>query len=76
MVCQQLLIVFAIFTERSQITLPTMQGEKSSTGAMAAFTFLMFIGFSLAGMFLYMFRAHIIKVENFQVIDPVNSNDI
>jgi hypothetical protein len=70
-IAQQLLIVFAIFVERGQLVSSSNQGVKSSAEAMAAFCFLMFLGFSLSGMFIYMFRAHVIKVEQFNALETI-----
>ena len=68
-IAHQLLIVFSIFVERGQMVSTNNQGVKSAAEAFAAFCFLMFLGFSLSGMFIYMFRAHVIKTEQFDALE-------
>jgi hypothetical protein len=61
--CQQMLIIFAIFIEKSKdSSLPSIEIQVFQ--AMAAFAFLLFFSFSTFGILLTVFRDDIIKSKS------------
>jgi uncharacterized protein YacL len=60
--CQQMLIIFALFVEESQVT-TQISSDKSTYRAMAAFCFLLFLVYATFGILLAVFRDDIIKYE-------------
>eukprot|EP00597_Dinobryon_sp_UTEXLB2267_P002776 CAMPEP_0170074476 /NCGR_PEP_ID=MMETSP0019_2-20121128/11773_1 /TAXON_ID=98059 /ORGANISM="Dinobryon sp., Strain UTEXLB2267" /LENGTH=93 /DNA_ID=CAMNT_0010284803 /DNA_START=329 /DNA_END=610 /DNA_ORIENTATION=+ len=59
---QQMLILFAIFVERSQL-IGESQTVKSSQQAMAVFSFFLFLIYAAFGLMLVVFRDDVIKDE-------------
>jgi len=57
---QQMLILFAIFVERSQIS-GESKAVKSSQEAMAVFSFFLFLIYASFGLMLVVFRDDVIK---------------
>ncbi len=74
---QQMLILFAIFVERSKQ--PSMQADpatKSSSEAMATFSFFLFLLYSSFGTMLAVFRNDVIKQEENEKEQNYDSNDV
>lgn len=61
-VCQQMLIIFAIFVERSQMAVDP--ASVSAQQAMAVFSFFIFITYASFGTLLAVFRGYIIKEDD------------
>lgn len=61
--CQQLLIIFAVFVEQSQLPDQSTM-DIQAYNALASFSFLLFIIYSTFGILLAVFRDDIIKVDN------------
>lgn len=60
--CQQMLIIFALFVEQSQVSTQAAS-DVSTYRAMAAFSFLLFFVYATFGVLLAVFRDDIIKCK-------------
>ena len=72
---QQMLILFAIFVERSKIP-GQSAGVVSSQQAMATFSFFLFLIYTFFGSLLGVYRDDVLKKDDTSDMDPAYADDV